>query len=716
MGIRGRAKTAKQVIARNKSKIAELQKEYSAAGRDIGSIPAIKNKRRRNKCEKSFLEFCKTYFRHLFTINFSASHLLVIESIERTVMHGGLQAIAMPRSSGKSTLCEVGAIWALLSGHRRFVMLIGSTETAAREQLENIKAELEHNELLQADYPEALFPIAKLEGINKRCQGQTANNGQKTNITWTANEVSLPTVTGSKISGATLRVAGITGRIRGTKKTTADGKSIRPDYVLLDDIQTEESSKSTMQCQERLKIINSAVLGLSGAKVKISAVMPCTVITKGDLADQILDKKMYPNWNGIRIKMLESEPENKELWDKYEDIYKDSLRECGNISKATEFYKLNQKAMDNGAKVYWDERYNPDELSAIQHAMNLKIRDVRSFASEYQNSPLTEDYGITDRQISKEDILAKLNGLPKGIVPINCNRLACYIDIQKDLFFYTVVASDDDFTSAIVDYGSYPDQGLAFFDLNNLRKTLSDIYGGSVEGNVYRGLSDFVTQKMGQEYLREDGASMKIEICLIDANWNESTESVYKYCRESVHSVNLYPSHGRGITASNAPMSRYKKKPGERHYRDCIVTLGGTKNRKHINIDTNSWKSFLQARLLTPIGERGCFTIYGSQKTNHDMLIEHLTSEYFVVTSGQGRTLKEWKLRPNKARNDWLDCTVGAVVGLHLAGVKLPEWADTKVSKTVSLQSMQKNNVEKVESTETKKRLSLRDLQKNKIK
>ncbi len=685
----GTRKSAKEIADKAKARIAATVRGYSAAGRDIGEIPKVANRSRRRRAEKSLLVFCQTYFKHLFPLKFSPAHLAVIEAIDKTATQGGLQAIAMPRASGKSTLCEVGAIWSLLCNHRKFVVLIGSTETASKEQLENLKAELQFNELLQSDFPEALFPISKLEGISKRCLGQTCC-GKPTSIIWSANEVVLPTVEGSKVSGATLRVAGITGRIRGTKKTTADGKSIRPDYVLLDDVQTEESSKSAMQCAERLKLISGAVLGLAGVKTKISAMMACTVISKGDLADVLLDRKLYPEWNGIRVKMLESEPENKVLWQKYEDILGDSLRERGDISLATDFYRKNKAAMDLGAKVYWDERFEKGEISAIQNAMNLKIRDERSFASEYQNQPLAEDYGITDRQISIEDLRLKLNGLERGIVPESATMLTAFVDIQKEILWYVVLASDASFNCSVIEYGGFPEQGSSFFDLTNLRKSLSDVYGGSTEGNCYRGLTDLLNAKMSQEYTREDGVTMKIERCLIDAGWGEVTDTVYRVAKESPFSAMLLPSHGRGITASSLPMSRYKKRPGEQMFHDAIVTLGGAKNRKHISVDVNSWKSFFQARLLTPVGERGCLTIYGGNKTNHQLLFDHLTSEYFRVTSGAGRTLKEWKIRPDRQRNDLLDCLVGCLVGAHLVGASMPEWqggSGTK-SKPISLSSL----------------------------
>lgn len=92
----------------------------------------------------------------------------------------------------------------------------------------------------------------------------------------------LPTITGSAASGAILKVAGITGRIRGMKHQAAEGDSFRPDLVILDDPQTDESARSLSQCQGRESILAGAVLGLAGPGRKISGIMPCTVIRPGD--------------------------------------------------------------------------------------------------------------------------------------------------------------------------------------------------------------------------------------------------------------------------------------------------------------------------------------------------------------------------------------------------------------------------------------------------
>ena len=78
-------------------------------------------------------------------------------------------------------------------------------------------------------------PIRSLEGITQRAAGQLYQ-GRQTHIGWTAKEIVLPTIEGSAASGAIIRVAGITGRIRGMKFKRADGQSIRPSLVLIDQL------------------------------------------------------------------------------------------------------------------------------------------------------------------------------------------------------------------------------------------------------------------------------------------------------------------------------------------------------------------------------------------------------------------------------------------------------------------------------------------------
>ncbi|MEM9373800.1 MAG: hypothetical protein AAGA55_09165, partial [Planctomycetota bacterium] len=71
----------------------------------------------------------------------------------------------------------------------------------------------------------------------------------------------------------------------------------------------------------------------------------------------------------------------------YAEIREAGLRSDRGTQEATEFYRQNREKMDEGARVAWPERHNHDELSALQHAINLKLRNELAFFAEYQPEP-----------------------------------------------------------------------------------------------------------------------------------------------------------------------------------------------------------------------------------------------------------------------------------------------------------------------------------------
>ena len=641
------------------------------AGRDIGDLPTVEDPERKARAAGSFQFFCEAYFKLTFHLSWSPDHIKVMRKIEEAVVRGGLFSLAMARGSGKSSLAEVACIWAVLNGYRDFVCLIGSDEGHACDMLDSIKTELDANEKLLADYPEVCFPIQALDGISNRANGQLYQ-GKRTQIGWTAKEVVLPSISGSKASGAIIKVAGLTGRIRGMKFKRPDGKTVRPSLVVLDDPQTDESARSLSQCANREAILAGAVLGLAGPGKKISGIMPCTVIRPGDMADSILDRDKHPEWNGERTRMVDSFPTNETLWERYAEIRSEGFRAGDGGAAGTEFYRRNQIEMDAGAAVSWKDRFNEDELSAIQHAMNLKLQDEAAFFAEYQNDPLPVETVDAD-QLTADQVAGKINNMPRRSIPIAGNHLTAFIDVQGKLLFYVIAAWEDDFTGYVVDYGTYPDQQRTHFTLRDARHTLATASEGTgLEGSIYAGLDALTQDLLGREWQRDDVAAMKIGRCLIDANWGHSTNVVYQFCRQSPHASILLPSHGRFVGASSNPFSEYKRRPGDRvglNWR--VPSINGKRAIRHVIYDTNWWKSFTHARLAVAMGDRGCLSIFGDRAEQHRMFAEQVTAEYFVKTEGRGRTVDEWKARPEQPDNHWLDCLVGCAVGASMQGALL---------------------------------------------
>lgn len=675
-----------------------VRRTASSSARDIGDLPPVVDPERKARCARSFRAFCDEYMSASFPLPWSADHLKVIALVEAAVLAGELFAMAMPRGSGKSTICERAALWALLYAHRRFVAVIGPEASLAAEALESIKSEVENNELLEADFPEVVFPVRALGGINQRASGQTYR-GKNTDIVWTGDKVVMPTIEGHATSGGIIRVAGITGRIRGMRFTRPDGDVQRPDLVLIDDPQTDESAKSVEQCKTREDVLAGAVLGLAGPGKKISGLMTLTVIRPDDMADRILDRKRHPEWNGERTKMVYAWPTNQGLWDKYGVIWRAGMEAGRGYADATEFYRANREAMDAGSAVGWKERHFPDELSAIQHAMNLRLsRGDAAFFAEYQNEPLP-DVAESLGMMTAREIFEKVNGYSRGVVPSTVSQLTAFVDVQGELLFWLVAGWEDDFTGYVVDYGTEPDQRSRRFTLRDARYTLSaKAEGAGLEGAIFAGLSRLGTAVVGRSWPVDGGGEIRISRCLVDANWGASTDTVYQFCRESDYSAVLTPSHGKYVGASSLPFADWAKKRGDRvglNWR--MPMLSGRRPVRHCVYDTNFWKTFIHNRLSTHAGDAGCLSLFGKtdggrMAANHELLAEHITSETRVRTHGRGREVDEWKLRAEGRDNHWFDCLVGSAVAASMQGVSIhgSGGSAAPVQKSVSFAEMQR--------------------------
>jgi hypothetical protein len=484
----------------------------------------------------------------------------------------------------------------------------------------------------------------------------------------------LPTMPGSPASGAIIRVAGITGRIRGMKHKRVDGSSVRPSLVLIDDPQTDESARSPSQCATRERILAGAILGLAGPGRKIAGLMTLTVVRPDDLADRILDREKHPQWQGERTKMVYAWPTDEKDWERYCELWREGLRNDRGFGEATAYYAARRAVMDAGARIGWLERFNPDELSAIQHAYNLRLdRGDAAFWAEYQNEPLPEEQA-DDELLTADQILTKLNGHRRGEVPLGATHVTMFIDVQGKALFWVVVAWEDDFTGYVLDYGTEPDQKTEYFTLRDLRRTLAAAAPrAGIEGAIYAGLERLVERTLGREWPRADGAQVRIDRCFIDANWGQSSDVVYQFCRQSKYASVVMPSHGRYVGASSIPFSEYKRKRGDRvglNWRIPVIT--GRRIVRHVLFDTNYWKSFVQARLAVPMGDPGCLSLFGRRAEAHRLLAEHLTAEYRVRTEGRGRTVDEWKLRVDGLDNHWLDGLVGCAVAASMGGAAPP--------------------------------------------
>ena len=293
---------------RKRDREAQRRREKTARRQDISKrLWPIKRPARRKAALASFRKFSETYFPPRFSRPWSEDHLAVIAMMEEAARNGGIFPVAMPRGSGKTALCIALCLFAILGGCRHFVLLVGASKAAALEMLDSIKMEIETNQLLADDFPREIGPLRLLEGESRRAAGQKWK-GVRTHIAWKQAEVIFAEVPGSKAAGAVIRVAGITGRIRGATHTTSAGKMIGPDLVIGDDPQDDASAKSNTKTDFRESVLLSTVKGLARTGVRIGLIIPCTVIRRADLADRLMDRTRHPDLRAKRTKMLYALP------------------------------------------------------------------------------------------------------------------------------------------------------------------------------------------------------------------------------------------------------------------------------------------------------------------------------------------------------------------------------------------------------------------------
>jgi len=691
--------------------MGEEQREQSRSGRDIGGIPPALNVDRRESCRFDFQLFCEVYYSQTFNLGWSADHLLVIEKMQRSILQGELFAIAMPRGSGKTSLCEAACLWAILYGHCRFAVVIAATkDDHAIPIIESLKSEIENNELIGEDFPAACHPVRKLENIAQRAAGQLCN-GKPTNISWKGDKAVLPSIAGSECSGSIIRVAGITGSIRGLREKLPTGETVRPDLVLIDDPQTDESAHSPTQVASRMRTLKRSILGMAGPGGKIAGFAAVTVVAPEDLADQLLDREANPEWRGERMKMVYAFPHGADdeetkrieaLWRRYDELRREGIEAEQGLAKATRFYIKNRKAMDAGSEVAWEERY-PREgdnrcVSAIQHAMTLKLADPEGFAAERQNEPSDPLGEQRVKHITTEAVMGLVSPYPRGVAPLEATTLTAMVDVQGDSLWWVVCAWTGEFTGWVIDYGTEPDAPgehytLADVEKRGLSTRVLDPAGeaikkASAEAAWYAGLERLRERLLDRKWAVADDpdekAVLTIDKMLIDAGYQPSRDTIHRWIRDHGLESRVTPSYGVGVTAKKPGFMSAAKKRGESwgtHWRMPQRSPG--RAVRHVRFDANYWKGMVRERLLAPEGATGTLRLFAPPRgrtQTHRVFAENLTAEYATLVSANGLTVEEWDALPSRD-NHYLDGAVGCAVAASMSGCLLGGEGEVKVRK-----------------------------------
>ncbi|TXI84798.1 MAG: hypothetical protein E6Q40_08870, partial [Cupriavidus sp.] len=285
------------------------------ARQEIGALPPIKDPERRARCRADLALFAKTYFGNTFNDPWAFYHLELIKHFMQIIQFGGQRVVAIERGGGKTVLCLVACIWALINGYRKYAVFVGDTATMGKALQTKVVSLIRTSPTLIEDYPELIVFVKATDNRKKlRCEGVPINFTLENSD----GQTIFPDFADCESCQAVINSTGMTGTGgRGNSFVNMKGETIRPDLLLLDDCQNDESARSATSTLHREEKIENSFMGMAGGTTRIAAIMPITVQTNDCLASRYLDRNRHGDWHGMRYEAVPKMPRNMELWDKF---------------------------------------------------------------------------------------------------------------------------------------------------------------------------------------------------------------------------------------------------------------------------------------------------------------------------------------------------------------------------------------------------------------
>jgi hypothetical protein len=680
----GKGKEAEPVKLTERERDAGRKRESRAKGKTV-EIPVLTpvQRRRRTRLEKDDAAWLRWYFHTIFWYPFTEQQLVMIATIGKKIRESGDKAIAASRGEGKSTLAECLGLKYVLEGVVSFLLLLHSTGSKAEDSLDEIKQAIESNERLAEDYPEVCIPVQALEQTPNRAHYQLVSGKRDDNkklfeatsskFSWCGQQVFFPNVPGSPSAGAIVATRGLDAEVRGVKKM---GR--RPDLIIIDDPDTEQTVNSEEQAIKLEKRIDRGLAFAGGQQKAVARVMLTTIQRRDCPSAKYTDPTKKPSWQGQRFRFLVKKPDRSDFWDEYVSMrVEDQIGGDEHARRAHQFYLDNRDAMDAGAVVANKNRFNPQklpdgsqiEVSALQRYYNEVARvGQEAVSTEYDNDP-PEESGPQESGLTAFRVQRQVSGFARKIIPPGCTLLTQGIDCGKVILHYVVRAWKVDeannlITGYTIDYG------------------IQDVYGttiGSDEGLDEALLRALIARREAMvlaNYETEAGEIREIDLTLVDAGYR--TEAVYDACRQLGMAWKPYMGFGKSNgcvkTSFTAPVKpTADKKTGDhwflsRQPRGTWLVCG----------DADFWKSWEHDRWLTDPNRNGSLVLFGTagdgkrlsdDQKRHLAYSKHITAEIEVEELVKGVLKRYFKNKSDS--NHYLDASYMTDVAASMKGIRL---------------------------------------------
>lgn len=586
---------------------AERQRKHRNAMREIGALPPPADPWRKMLCRYSLMRFAREYcmercdrFAQPILKRLPSERMVsFVTALQTTIVFGGNKHVRWPRGKGKTTWIKIAMLWALAYGHKRFIISVGKTRQFAKDAVVEIWDRLRWLPSLAADFPEFSVPMNDVGSSTQSMKFQTCG-GVPTRMRQDslAGYYRLPAIAGMDHTGGIICWRGAGQALRGINI-----ESQRPDFIFLDDPQTDEDARNPETVAKIEDSIQGGVLGVGDIAERVSAVMASTPIEPEDVSERYADPKLHPEW------MCETLPlvitwGPAHLRDKYIDlIAADQMAGDAQLTSARTFYRAHRAEIEAGAETMDPGDYSPakGQVSAYQAALEkLQERKPKRFYSEMQMETSAGEALVV---VTPETVRSRQRReLAPFAIPPDSVLVCAAIDCNPSYAFSYALAAFDRRAGA-----HFPWYGRRKSHLHRERMTEPE-YRAAIYEALVALLADIAADAKDK--------GIELEAVCIDAG-GEQTEPVmwlYENRKTLAFPFAIVPMYGRAGKGWR-PASRLNVSAP---LNETVIRQADDRRRRWMNFNADFWRETMQRGWLATQGAPGALTLF------HDPRIDHL--------------------------------------------------------------------------------------------
>jgi predicted phage terminase large subunit-like protein len=286
------------------------------------------------------------YLPHYVTDESAPAHRRMmrrLDSLHLQENRGGKIALVGSRGTAKSFyLSQLYPLVCALEGIEPYTIVASETTPNAAQLIAPIKSEVEENDLIRRDYPDAV----------------------KTSGTWNSESLEFG-------NGCRIDAAGVGKAIRGRRH-----KADRPSLIVIDDPESDEAIRSDAIRQSTREWMLRTVM--KGGAPNLNVIVAENAIHRECLAFHL---GSLPEWELNKWPSIMSWPKRMDLWAEWEKLY--TSLAPGKAAEAQKFYEKHRREMHDGAELLWPAR---EDLLKL---MKMRAEGHASFEAEKQCNPVS---------------------------------------------------------------------------------------------------------------------------------------------------------------------------------------------------------------------------------------------------------------------------------------------------------------------------------------